>query len=415
MSLKIAIIGSGVSGLVAAHLLHARHRVSVYEAEDRVGGHVHSIPVRIDGRDYPADVGFVVYNRRTYPEFSALLARLGVETIATEMSFSVRAERAGIEYNGGSLAGLFSRPSNAVRPAFLRLLADILRFNREARRLGGDSDEPLGEYLGRRCYSRGFREWYLLPMLACIWSAPGRDVEQFPLGPLVVFLANHGLLDLAGRPTWRVVAGGASRYVETLVRPFRDRLRLRSPVYRVERCERCVRVHTASGAVEEYDEAVVAVHGDRVLDLLGDASERENELFSTVRYVENEVVLHMDESLLPERSRTRACWNAVVGSAPDDRVTVTYDMNRLQRLGAPRSICVSLNPVREIAPETIVRRLRYRHPLLDPDALKRKTRIQALCGRDRIHFCGAYLGYGFHEDGVASAIAVAKGIEARHG
>lgn len=409
---KIAIVGSGVAGLVAAHYLHRRHDVTVFEADDRIGGHVNTIPVEVKGRVYPVDVGFVVYNERNYPRFSALLAHLGVKTLPTDMSFSVRAVADDIEYNGGTFRGLFVQPMNACRPKFLRMLIDVLRFNRDVRDVPAEESEPLGGFLDRGRYSRGLREWYLLPMMGCIWSVPRAMIAEFPLGPLASFLRNHGLLDLWGRPVWRVVEGGAARYAEALAQPFRERLRLHSPVRRVCRGPASVRVELEGGNGGEYDHVVLALHGDRVLDLLGDATLQEREVFSRVRYVENELVVHTDAGQLPARERTRACWNATVTPDATGPIVVTYYMNRLQRFDAAEPICVSLNPAGEVIPSKVVRRLHYRHPVLTPDATAIKGQIRALSGRDRVHFCGAYVGYGFHEDGVVSAIEVARDIDA---
>jgi len=409
---RIAIVGGGVSGLVTGHLLAAKHDVRVFEADDRLGGHANTVPVEIDSRQFLVDVGFVVFNERTYPRFTALLAGLGVPTRPTRMSFSVRSERDGIEYNGGSLAGLFAQRRNALRPAFLRMLADIVRFNRVARRTPDACDVPLGDFLRQGRFSRALSEWYVLPMVACIWSAPVGRVERFPVGPLVAFLRGHGLLDLFDRPLWRVVRGGAVRYVEALVAPFRERIRLGEAVRAVRRVERGVVVETARGTSEPFDEVVIAVHGDDVLALLANPTRAEHTAFEAFRYVENEVVLHTDERLLPRHTRARACWNALVPSAPDEPVRVTYVMNLLQGLGAPRAICVSLNCNEAIAPTCVIRRLRYRHPLLEPATLAARRRVEALNGADRVHFCGAYLGYGFHEDGVSSAMDVARRIDA---
>jgi hypothetical protein len=409
-SKRIAIVGGGVSGLVAGHLLAPNHDVTLFEAADRLGGHTHTVPVEIDSRRFLVDVGFVVFNERTYPHFTELLHRLDVPTQPTRMSFSVCAERDGIEYDGGSLMGLFAQWRNALRPAFVPMLVEIVRFNRVARRTSDACATPLGEFLREGGFSRALREWYVLPMVACIWSAPVGRAENFPIGPLLAFLRRHGLLDLSDRPQWRVVRGGAARYVDALVASFRDRIRLGEAVRAVRRVERGVVVETVRGTSEPFDEAVIAVHGDEVLTVLADPTSAERAAFAAFHYVENEVVLHTDERLLPRRAR--ACWNALVPIAPDEPVRVTYDMNLLQGLEAPRAICVTLNRGDVIAPACVVRRLRYRHPMLQPETLVARGRVEALSGADRVHFCGAYLGYGFHEDGVRSAMDVARRIDA---
>jgi predicted NAD/FAD-binding protein len=402
-----------VSGLVAAYFLHPEHDVTLFEADERPGGHVNTVALVSGSRSFDVDTGFVVFNEPAYPRFTRLLAELGVETQPTSMSFSVRSDRDRIEYNGGSLRGLFSDPRTACRPAFLRMLGEIPRFNRMAATVAATSSESLGDFLAGAGFSRALRDWYVLPMIAAIWSAPLGNAAEFPVGPLMAFCRNHGLLSVAGRPVWRTIRGGAFRYVDRITAALGDRVRVRRRVTSVARARDGVLVKTADGSSARFDEVVIAVHGDEVLGLLESPTPQERAAFGAFRYVENEVVLHTDESMLPSRAHARASWYAVLPEHPGEPVCVTYDMNRLQRLGAPGAVCISLNATDRIAPHTIAKRFRYRHPLLRSDLLDVQRRVEALNGERGVHYCGAYLGYGFHEDGVVSAMAVARRIAGR--
>jgi predicted NAD/FAD-binding protein len=405
---KIAIVGSGVSGLVAAHLLRRAHAIEVFEAADWIGGHVHTVPVEVAGRRYDVDTGFIVFNDRTYPAFCRLLDQLGVASQPTDMSLSVRCERSGLEYAGGTLGQLFADRRNLVRPSFLRMVRDVPRFYRDARALLAAPDEKLtlGAWLAARRYSREFVDHHLVPMTAAIWSAEPNGVLDFPALSLLRFFENHGLLSLRDRPRWRVVAGGSARYVEALVAPFRDRIHLRCPVRAVHRGADGVELVTGDGRRRRFDEVVIATHADQALALLADPSPSERAVLGSIRTQPNEVVLHTDARLLPRRRRAWASWNYHLG--PDGGgAAVTYHMNRLQGLEAPVELCVTLNRTERIDPARILARFSYRHPVLDLAAERAQRHVADVSGRRRTHYCGAYWGHGFHEDGVRSALRVA--------
>jgi predicted NAD/FAD-binding protein len=400
--MKVAVIGAGIAGNVAAwHLHRMGHELAVFEAGSHVGGHTHTHD--IDG--HAIDTGFIVFNERTYPNFVRLLDALGVESQPSSMSFSVRNESSGLEYNGTRLSTLFAQRRNLVRPSFYRMLADILRFNREAPRLLETEQSPtLGEYLGANRYSRAFIGDYLIPMGAAIWSTDPARMFGFPARFFVRFLANHGMLSIDERAQWRVIRGGSARYVEKLIAPFRHRIRLNAPVRSLKRTPAAVWVDG-----ERFDYAFVACHSDQALALLADPSRLEREVLGAIRYQENEAVLHTDAALLPRRPRAWAAWNYHV--LPDARapVALTYNMNILQSLAARQTYCVTLNRTQDIRPERILKRLVYHHPLFTPEAVAAQKRHAELNGARRTYYCGAYWGYGFHEDGVVSALnALAK-------
>ena len=411
--MRIAIVGGGVSGLVCARLLHRRHDVRVFEASDWAGGHAHSVRVETPGGAREVDTGFVVYNERTYPLFTRLLGELGVATQPTEMSFSVSCARTGLEYNGGSLQGLFAQPRNLVRPAFLALLRDVLRFYREAPALlaARDAKLSLGEWLSARGYGEAFVAQHLVPMGAAIWSCTPGQVLEFPVHAFVRFFANHGLLQVRDRPQWRSVCGGSARYVEALIAPLRERVHLRERVRRVSRRRDGVELAIGRGALERFDRVVFASHADQALAVLSDPTRAERAILSALRFEANDVVLHGDPSLLPRARRARAAWNFHVPDAPRDAATVTYDMGRLQRLDAGADLLVTLNRTRAIDPSRIFARFSYHHPVYDRAALDAQLERGAISGANRTHYCGAYWGYGFHEDGVRSAHEVAAEIE----
>jgi uncharacterized protein len=425
--LQIAIVGAGVSGLVAARGLHrAGHRVTVFEADRRIGGHVHTWSLPAGGRIWAVDSGFIVYNERNYPRFTRLLAELGVATQPSAMSFSVRHDAAGLEYNGSTLRQLFVQPRNLVRPAFLRMLAEILHFNErapeeaEALARAHDGEPTLADLLRRGGYSRAFRDWYLLPMGAAIWSLPPARVLGMPARFFVRFFDNHGMLTVDRRPQWRTVTGGSARYVEALVAPFRDRIRTGHPVRSIRRLGpgRNEGVHAAGshaagmgdGAVlvdgERFDRVVLACHADQALALLEDPSSAEREILGALPYQPNDALVHTDTSVLPRSRAAWGAWNYRVRRDPSAPAVVTYDMNILQSLDAPETFCVTLNGEDLVDPDRILGRVRYDHPVATPAG------DRARAGRDGVsdvrgtHYCGAYWGNGFHEDGVASAEAV---------
>jgi predicted NAD/FAD-binding protein len=410
---KIAIVGSGISGLVSAHLLHPRHDVTVFEAEGRIGGHTHTVDVEIEGEHHAVDTGFIVYNERTYPHFTRLLERLGVETQPSDMSFGISCERTGLEWASRGLGSLFAQRSNLLRPSFHRMLRDVLRFNRESRRLleQGDEKVALGDYLCGAGYSAGFVEHYIVPMGAAIWSSPPDAFLRFPAATFARFFDNHGLLDTPPTLPWRVIRGGSSRYVEKLVAPFRDRIRLVCVVRALRRQRRFVEVATAEG-VERYDRVILAVHSDQALQLLVDSSGLERAVLRSIRYQGNDVVLHTDVSLMPRRRRAWASWNYRLPRERFDRVLVTYHMNRLQGLRSRRELLVTLNGGDRIDPAQVLGRYVYAHPVFDADAIAAQKRHAEIDGVNRTHFCGAWWGHGFHEDGVKSALAVCRKLGA---
>ncbi len=403
--MRVAIIGTGVSGLVVSHMLYGEHDITLFEASDYVGGHVKTLPVVLTSGQWAVDTGFIVYNERNYPNFSKLLAKLGVETQPSTMSFSVRCDRTGVEYNGSTLRQLFVQKRNLFRPSFYRMLREILRFNREASATTKQRQETgtLGEYLEAGRYSREFVQQYLVPMGSAIWSIPSNRVLEMPVDFFIRFFDNHGMLTINERPEWRVIRGGSRRYVDALTRPFADRIRLSSPVKRVLRHGDRVEVDG-----EIFDQVVFACHSDQVLATLGDASDAERDTLGAIPYQENHVVLHTDTTVLPRNRKAWGAWNYHIRDLPESPVTVTYNMNILQSLEAPRTFCVSLNPGDSIGPDRVLYRVRYEHPVYTIRGIDAQQRHAEISGVARTHFCGAYWGNGFHEDGVNSALAVGR-------
>ena len=403
--MRIAIVGSGVAGLVSAHLLHRHHEVTVFEAEPRIGGHVHTVDVEADGERHAIDTGFIVYNERTYPLFTRLLERIGVETQPSEMSFGLSCERTGLEWASRGLGAVFAQRRNLLRRSFLRMLRDVLRFNREARVLARDPHEKvaLGDFLCGAGYSREFVEHYVVPMGAAIWSAEPEAFLRFPAVTFTRFFENHGLLEASPSLPWRVVTGGSRRYVERLVAPFGDRIRSGTPVLGIRRHRRSVEVATTAGS-EHFDRVVLAVHSNQALRLLADPSGLERIILGAIGTQENEVVLHTDLSLLPRNPRAWASWNYRIPASPQQRVLVTYDMNRLQSIESPTRFLVTLNGAARIDPSRVLRRFLVRHPVFDAAAIEAQRRRGEVSGVARTHYCGAWWGHGFHEDGVRSAV-----------
>lgn len=412
--MKIAIVGTGISGMVAAYLLHREHEITVFDTAGYVGGHTNTIDVTLNGQNYAIDTGFIVFNDWTYPNFIALLKKLGVESQVSDMSFSVKCERTGLEYNGTSLNTLFAQRRNLIRPSFYRMIRDILRFNREALDLL-DEPEPgpsLGSYLTAKSYSREFIEQYIVPMGAAIWSADHATMHEFPARYLVRFFKNHGMLSVDQRPTWRVIRGGSQRYMDKLVVPFRDRIRLNTPVKSITRQPDFVEIEaTVQGRQTpsmRFDHVILATHSDQALSMLADPSRAEREILGAIPYQDNEAVLHTDASLLPRHKLAWAAWNYHLLPNQPDRAVVTYHMNRLQGLRAPREFCVTLNHTKAIDPQKIIRRITYHHPVYSPAAVAAQKRHRDISGVNRTSYCGAYWGFGFHEDGVNSALAVCR-------
>jgi uncharacterized protein len=415
MAMRIAIVGAGVSGLVAAHLLHERHDIAVFEAAARPGGHANTVGVELGGATHWVDTGFVVFNDRNYPRFSRLLDRLGVATQPTSMSFGVSDERGAFEYASTSPNGVFARRAHLASPRFVRMLGEVPRFQREARALLASDDDPsLAEWLERRGFSAAFVERLIVPQAAAVWSADPRQMWSFPARFLAEFFDNHGMLELRGRPGWRTVTGGSRRYVDALVAPFRDRLRLATPVRAVRRHPDHVTVAPRGGPPETFDAVVLATHADQALDVLDDATPREREVLGAIPYQPNDAVLHTDRRLLPRRRRAWASWNYHLLEAPAGRPAVTYHMNRLQSLrDAGAELCVTLNRTDAIDPARVLGTFAYAHPVYTSAAAAAQRRHDEISGRGRTHFCGAYWGWGFHEDGVVSGERVAEQLGGR--
>jgi predicted NAD/FAD-binding protein len=416
--MRIAIVGAGVSGLVAAHLLDAEHEVTVFEALEYAGGHTNTVRVDTADESHRIDTGFIVFNDRNYPRFERLLGRLGVASQPSTMSFSVSDGRGDFEYNGSSPNGLFAKRAHLVTPWFHRMLADLARFNRAARRLvRSDDADPahpsLGRWLEQQRFSRPFIDRLIVPQASAVWSADPQQMWSFPARFLAEFFDNHGMLGLTGRPQWRTVAGGSSRYVEALLARFSGKVFLRCPVREVSRHREHVVVVPADGEPQRFDEVVLATHSDQALALLGDATDSERDVLGAIPYQDNEAVLHTDVRMLPHRRRAWASWNYHLADQPADRTTVTYHMNRLQSLRARQDYCVTLNRTNEIDPRHVIRTIRYAHPVFTEKGINTQRRFEEISGRDRIHFCGAWWGWGFHEDGVVSAERVARRLGAR--
>ncbi len=411
--MRIAIIGTGISGLSAAWALHRDHALTLFEAGDYIGGHTHTVDVEVQGRPYAVDTGFIVFNDWTYPQFIELLDRLQVASRPTQMSFSVRCARSGLEYNGETLNTLFAQRRNLFRPAFHRMIRDILRFNREAPALlEQEQDSSLDDCLRAGRYSREFIDHYILPMAAAIWSAEPAIMGQMPARFFVRFFKNHGLLSVKDRPQWRVITGGSRCYVEALVAPFRERIRLNCPVEWLRRQAGQVEIKPVGGAVEYFDQVIIATHSDQALRLLADPSAQEREILGALPYQENDVVLHTDTRLLPQRRLAWAAWNYHLPAQPRDRVAVTYNMNILQGLEAPQTFCVTLNRSDAIDPARMLYRTTYHHPVFTTAGVQAQARRAEISGVNRTWYCGAYWRNGFHEDGVDSGLAVARDLSA---
>lgn len=408
--MKIAVIGSGISGNVIASELYREHDVTVFEAAAHVGGHSNTVDVETEHGPLAIDTGFIVFNDLNYPRFSALLAALGQESQPTTMSFSVCADELDFEYNGSSFDKLFAQRRNLLRPSFYRMLRDIMRFNRCAGADAAGSALTVGEYLERGGYGAAFSSRYLVPMAAAIWSARPAAVMEMPLPFLVRFFEHHGLLRLEDRPQWRVVRGGSREYVSKLTTGFRHRIRVHAPVRWIRRAEHGIRLKVADAEPMCFDHVFVATHSDQALALLDDPTAAEREVLGAIPYQRNEAILHTDETLLPRRRRAWAAWNYHLPGEDCGEVAVTYNMNLLQGLDASRQYCVTLNRSRRIDPEKVIRRFRYDHPVFCREAVSVQGR-QAELNRGRTHYCGAYWRNGFHEDGVASALAAVRHFE----
>lgn len=410
---KIAIVGTGISGLSAAWLLNQRHDITVYEQNDYVGGHSHTEEFELNGRSIPVDTGFIVYNPVNYPNLVALFEQLDVPNIASDMSFAASLSDGSLEYSGTDLRGLFAQPKNLFRPRFLRMLRDLARFYRQAPQLTGNrslADIPLGAFLHNHGYSEAFIYDHLMPMGAAIWSSSVKQMLEFPTLAFLRFFDNHGLVQFTERPEWRTVDGGSREYVRRLTSSFADCIRTEQPVSRVERSADRQTVITADGRREDYDDVVLACHADQALKLLADATDDEQAALGSIQYQANTAVLHTDTNLMPRRKRAWASWN-YIGTGPsstEQLLCVTYLMNRLQNLPTSQPIMLTLNPCRRIDPDKIIRSYEYDHPLFNAAAIASQPRLWDLQGRQNTWFCGAYFGSGFHEDGIQAGLAVAE-------
>ena len=411
--MKVAIIGTGIAGNVAAYHLREQHDITVYEANAYVGGHTNTHDIDTANGTLPVDTGFIVFNDRTYPNFIKLLDELEVESLDSEMSFSVRRDRPSLEYNGSTLDGLFAQRRNVVRPSFLKMIRDILRFNREAPLFLEEQryDVTLGEFLDAGGYGRGFANDYLVPMGAAIWSAEPVMMREMPAHFFIRFFRNHGLLSLDDRPVWRVIKGGSREYVRRLVEGHRDRIRLNCPVRSVERRPDGVVIHAEGCEAEHFDAVFMACHSDQALALLSDPTESESEVLGAIPYQPNIAVLHTDDRMMPKRQRAWASWNYHMAGGDNERVTLTYHMNRLQRLTCDEQYFVTLNSAEMIDPARIIAEIDYSHPVFTAEGVNAQGRQEELNGANRTYFCGAYWRYGFHEDGVVSALSALKHFE----
>lgn len=410
--MKIAVVGSGISGMVAARELCTEHEITVFESGDWIGGHTNTVEVETPTGPLAVDTGFIVFNEKTYPRFCKLMTELGVAWQASDMSFSVRCEASGLEYNGTSLDGLLAQRTNALRPSFWRMVRDIFRFYREAPSVLEREDDgtTLGEFLEQGGYSSMFVEKHLIPMGAAVWSSRPETMRAFPLRFLVQFFHNHGFLQVDDRPQWLVICGGSREYVKHLVAPYRDRIQLNTPVVSVQRTSSGVRLRTAKGEESEFDRVVLATHADTSLRMLEDASALEREILGAFSYQRNEALLHTDESLMPRRRRAWASWNYHVTDPQTELPTVTYWMNNLQSLPGSTQYLLTLNRTNDVAPGKVLRSFVYHHPMYSVESVAAQKRHAEIDGQNGVHFCGAYWSYGFHEDGVASGQRVARNI-----
>ncbi len=422
--MKVAIVGSGIAGLGAAHALRGQADISLLEAGDYFGGHTHTVDVHLQTPTGPVshgiDTGFLVFNERTYPQLIALFAKLGVPTAQSDMSFSVQAPVAtgkrALEWSGSSLNTVFAQRSNLVNPRFLRMLRDVMRFNQLAtdialRNAEGELLQPLSEFLLQHKLSTEFRDWYFLPMLGCIWSCPTDQMLQFPVATMIRFCHNHGLIQVTNRPQWWTVNGGARQYVEKIVASIADK-RLNSPVQRIQRDAKGVNV-TVNGQTERFDRVVMACHSDQALSLLADSTGPERQVLSAIRYQPNTAVLHTDTSVLPKSRRAWAAWNyerSADTGQDSAKVCLHYLINQLQPLPFAQPVVVSLNPLHAIDPAQVHGTFDYAHPVFDLAAIRAQSQLPAIQGRQNTYFCGAWAGYGFHEDGLKSGLAAAKAL-----
>jgi uncharacterized protein len=409
--MRIAIIGTGIAGLTCAHLLGTRHDVTVFERDDRPGGHTNTVRVQLGEESHEVDTGFIVYNDRNYPGLIHLFECLGVPTKPSDMSFSVTDGATGLEWRGTSPNTVFAQRRNVLRPEFVRMLSEIPRFNRSLRKLlqtGMPDTLSLREILASGGQSDRLAEWYLAPMVSAIWSAPPAQALDIPAHTFARFFENHGLLQLGAQPQWRTVDGGARTYVERILRPLGNRVRLGTPVTKVRRGDDGIEVLSERDGLQGFDHVIMACHSDQSLGMLGDPSPAEREILGAIRYQPNTAVLHTDDRLLPRARRARASWNYRLPENNEEGATITYHLNRLQSIPSRHNICVTLNQLNAVAPEKILAVFDYAHPVLDAGAITAQKRFDEINGHRSTWYCGAYWGYGFHEDGLQSALRVCR-------
>jgi uncharacterized protein len=424
MRKNIAIIGTGISGLTCAHLLHSQHNITVFEANDYIGGHTATKEVEVEGKRYAVDTGFIVYNDWTYPNFIKLMQKLGVRAQATEMSFSVKNKTQNIEYNGNTLNSLFAQRRNILRPRFLRIVRDIVRFNKLCKQYLGekrDTDgQTLMDFIQTHRLSHDFCYNYILPMCAAIWSTSLAEIKSFPLGFFLRFFNNHGLLNITNRPQWYTIVGGSKQYIAPLIQGFADKIHLNRPVMRVvpvqasdvnspRRYAVSIKGPSSAEHIEHFDEVIFACHSDKALAMLSQATEQQRSILGSIPYAENEVVLHTDTQVLPKRKLAWASWNyALTGEAGEQEApaVLTYNMNILQKIESKTTFCVTLNNTKGIAADKILGTYHYSHPQFNHATIAAQGRREEICGQQGLHFCGAYWYNGFHEDGVRSALDV---------
>ena len=406
--MRIAIIGSGISGMTSAYLLSEDHEVVVYEANDYIGGHTNTVDVSLNGQQYAVDTGFIVFNEKTYPNFVKLMKRLGVGWQDSVMSFSVQCDKTGLEFSPSNLNSLFIQRRNLLRPSFYRMLMDVVRFKRDSEALleSEDYSVTLAAFLNGKGYSRSFVEHFIIPMGEAVWSADPVKFNEFPARYFAQFFKNHGFLNIKDQPQWLTVKGRSRQYIKPITQAYADQIRLSCPIASVRRHADGVEIIPKNQPAEKFDEVVIAAHSDQALGMLDDPTDAEQNILGAIPYQENEAVLHCDESLLPSKRAAWASWNYHIPKEDTGRVAVTYDMNILQSIGAPEEFCVSLNLAKSINPEKIHRQYVYHHPVYNPESLTARESHSQISGVNHTHFAGAYWGYGFHEDGVRSAVEV---------
>ena len=409
--MKIAIIGSGISGLTSAYLLNRNHDITVFEANDYIGGHTHTHNIKIKDEEYAVDTGFIVYNERTYPNFIKLLDTLGVERQLSTMGFSVKSASEDYEYAGESLNSLFAKRSNIFRLGFLRMLYEMYRFGKksDSTGLGLDVSITLGTYLRSENYSNEFINYFIIPMGAAIWSTPANKVLDMPAYFFIKFFYNHGMLEIINRPKWWVIKDGSSAYIKKIIKGFESKINLSSPIRTVSRLDNGIEIETANSKKPLiFDAVVFATHSDQALGMLKDPTEKEKDILSSIPYQKNEVLLHTDSSVLPKRKLAWASWNYQLDSNPESPVVLTYNMNILQSLDCDETFCVTLNDHQSVDKSKVLKKITYHHPLFTVKGIEAQKRKLEISGVNNTYYCGAYWHNGFHEDGVASAIEVCK-------